>query len=493
MGTQRIARKVVASITVAAGALAAGCPQPEPAACTTFEEVFVYVDADGDGYGSDEPVGYVCTVGEGQSLNNVDCDDDAPDVHPDAAELCDQLDNDCNGQVDEAVLKVPWYEDADQDGFGAGKTRVTDCAPPGPTWIQLAGDCDDTNADVNPSEREVCNGIDDDCDRFADDDDPGVDPGTYTRWFADTDSDGYGDPYNWIEACAPPAGTVGDDSDCDDTRGQVNPLGTERCNMLDDDCNGLTDDEDPNVDPATQQPMYADLDGDGHGDADNPILACGPVPGIASFDDLDCDDNDPLASLSQNWLEDNDGDGYGAGPPVIYTCLNPGGGLVPETDVLDCDDNDQFHSPATPEICDDGIDQNCNLDVDCDDSDCSQVCLAPCADLMLDPTFPQTTNGSTTNRGNDLVPSCVASSTAPDVVLQWVPPADGTYTIDLQGSNYDTVLYVKTGCGGGDVVCNDDYFGLQSRVQFTAVGGVPILIVVDGYGANSGSYTLNIY
>jgi hypothetical protein len=345
-----------------------GCPQPIEPECTEFEEVYVFVDADGDGYGTDEPIGYTCAVAEGQSLNNVDCDDAAPEIHPDAPELCDQLDNNCNELVDEAVLKVPWYQDRDGDGFGDKDTRETDCAPPGPNYIELAGDCNDDDASVNPAQREICNGIDDDCDRFADDDDPGVDPTTYTRWFHDGDNDGYGDPDDWAESCDILQGYVADETDCDDTRGSVNPVGSEVCNHLDDDCDGLIDDEDPSVDPATQRELFADLDADTYGDPDNLVLACGPIPGIASLSADDCDDSDPDAFLEQNWYTDGDSDGHGAGTPVTFQCLNPGGGLAPELLGLDCNDGDASIYPGAPEVCADGI------DTDCSGSDQCQSC-----------------------------------------------------------------------------------------------------------------------
>lgn len=106
-------------------------------------------DADGDGYA----VPY-------------DCDDDAPAVHPGAAEACNQRDDNCDGAVDEgAPADAPtWYADADGDGFGAAAPTLVACeAPAG--WADAPGDCDEGDPAVHPGATEVCgNGLDDDCD-----------------------------------------------------------------------------------------------------------------------------------------------------------------------------------------------------------------------------------------------------------------------------------------------------------------------------------------
>ena len=105
-------------------------------------------------------------------------------------------------------------------------------------------------------------------------------PGTDT--YADTDTDGYGDPTSAVVSCSAPTGTTADDTDCDDAVFAVNPGATEVCNSIDDDCDGLIDDDDGSLDTSTTTTWYADDDGDGYGDAADIEVACGAPSGFES-------------------------------------------------------------------------------------------------------------------------------------------------------------------------------------------------------------------
>ncbi|HUU04032.1 MAG TPA: MopE-related protein [Myxococcota bacterium] len=171
---------------------------------------------------------------DGWGLCQGDCDDSDPNVHPGATEECNGIDDNCNGFIDEGF-------DADNDG-----------------WTTCGGDCNDNDPTIHPEANEYCNGIDDDCDGQTDEG-------------FDTDGDG------WT--------TCG--GDCDDNDPDVNPGAEEVCDCMDNDCDGLVDEG-------------FDTDGDGW-------TTCGDCQ-----DQFDCDDNDDTVYPGAPELcdgKDNDCDG----------------------------------------------------------------------------------------------------------------------------------------------------------------------------------------
>ncbi|MCP4805196.1 MAG: C-type lectin domain-containing protein [Proteobacteria bacterium] len=355
-----------------------------------------YGDADGDGYGDRDDLWRACSAPSGRVSDNTDCDDANADVNPGETEACNDVDDDCDGLVDDdddsvaAATQSTWYDDADSDGYGDPDANSLACVAPAGT-VADDTDCDDTSADVNPSETEVCNGLDDDCDGDVDDDDSSLDTSTQTTWYDDRDSDGYGDPDASSEACSAPSGTVSDDTDCDDTDADVNPAETEVCNSLDDDCDGDVDDDDSSLDTTTWLTFYDDLDGDGYGDPDTEDQACSVPSGTVS-DATDCDDEkkfvNPAASEICNeidddcdgdvddddssldtstwstWYDDTDGDGFGDPDADSQACSATSGTVGNDSD---CDDTDADVRPTADEVCNE-IDDDCDGDVDDDDS-----------------------------------------------------------------------------------------------------------------------------
>ncbi|MBN1336109.1 MAG: FG-GAP repeat protein, partial [Deltaproteobacteria bacterium] len=155
---------------------------------------------------------------------------------------------------------------------------------------------------VYPGADEFCDGADDNCDGSVDED--AIDA---TTWYPDFDGDGYGNTGYGERSCEPIPGYLEDSSDCNDLDDAVYPGSTEYCNGEDDDCDGTVDEPDA-VDAST---WYLDADGDGYGDPESTAPGC-TAP-----------------------------DGYVESP-------------------TDCDDSDAEISPDASEICEDGIDNDCD-------------------------------------------------------------------------------------------------------------------------------------
>jgi len=180
----------------------------------------IAVDTDGDGH-----------------PDALDCDELNPSIFPGAAEICDGIDNDCDGEIDEEATggEAEWFLDVDGDGFGDPDTVVRSCTPPGVEYVDNGDDCDDADPAVNPDAAEDCtDGIDNDCNGEVDES-------------VDADGDG-------VTTC---------DGDCDDDDPDLFPGNEELCDGVDQDCDGVLDNG------------FDDLDGD---------LSAGCV---------DCDDEDP--------------------------------------------------------------------------------------------------------------------------------------------------------------------------------------------------------
>lgn len=127
-----------------------------------------YTDLDHDGWGYDDAPNFSCTPLPDSSLRRGDCADLNAAAHPDADEVCNGIDDNCDGVVDNHPLDGrPWYLDSDGDGYGAGFGATRACVAPTGT-VSRAGDCDDSRPGVSPAASERPNGRDDDCDELVD-------------------------------------------------------------------------------------------------------------------------------------------------------------------------------------------------------------------------------------------------------------------------------------------------------------------------------------
>src|SRR5436190_8391862 len=262
-------------------------------------------------------------------------------------------------------LPDPEVVDGDQDGFDSTE------------------DCNDANAAIFPGATETCNGLDDNCDSTIDD-------GLMVTYYRDSDGDTYGDPASSATACSPPDGFVTDNTDCDDGNRIVRPGGIEVCDLLgvDEDCNGVANDDDPGAE--NKRIWYVDADEDGYG-IKTTIASCFEQPGMATVDN-DCNDadfaiNPGVPEICDPLDKDEDCDGFSdvndpegpEGQPLYYIDMDgdddgdmsdPGqyfcDGVPPGYSTLgtDCDDGNEDINPRRPENCRDLIDNDCNGAVD---------------------------------------------------------------------------------------------------------------------------------
>ncbi|MBK7035654.1 MAG: T9SS type A sorting domain-containing protein [Bacteroidetes bacterium] len=268
-------------------------------------------------------------------------------------EICNGLDDDCNGIIDDGFIYLTYYEDADDDGFGNISITTTTCIGlPPPGFVADSSDCDDNNDLIYPSATEVCNGFDENCNILIDE---GL---TLYNYFADIDEDGFGNADEMISICnvLPPVGYITDSTDCDDTNDLIH------------------------------EPIlyYADIDGDLFGDELNSEYFCDIfIPDGYVTNNTDCDDLNilinPVTNEICNNIDDNcnteideglpmqtlyidaDGDNFGNYLIDTITCLLSITGYL--SDSTDCDDTNPDIYPGATEILN-GIDDDCDKLID---------------------------------------------------------------------------------------------------------------------------------
>lgn len=260
------------------------------------------------------------------------------------------------------------YEDLDHDSYGnAGSLLIG--SPYYEGYVSNHDDCNDQDASTHPMAAEWCNGIDDNCNNIADE-------GTGYRLYADADADGFGNLTETFWACDAVAGYVADSSDCNDNLFSIHPGATEICNNLDDNCDGINDEN-------AQTAFFADADADGYGSESEMLFACSRPDGY-SDDHTDCNDADAAMSpgaaelcngiddncntqtdeglLQYTFYADDDADGYGIADGIIQSCntVAPAGYSY---NAEDCNDLAPNIFPGALEVCN-SLDDDCDAEID---------------------------------------------------------------------------------------------------------------------------------
>ncbi len=317
-----------------------------------------FVDDDRDLHGDPARPMTSCAFSPGFSPLGDDCNDHDIRANGGQHEVCDGIDNDCDGQVDEDPRPATWYADTDGDGFGSASSGTVVSCDPVPGHVLLGSDCDDSRRDVGPAASEICDGRDNDCNGVAD---FMVGP---NGDFEDDDGDRAPD------GRCPVTGT-----DCDDTNPATYAGAPEICDLRDNDCNGMVDDGTGQVN------WYTDGDGDGFGDTTSaPTLSCAAITGrvttggdcndaeamqhpgvldVCDGIDNDCDGTTDEDATFLAYYPDVDGDGFG-GAAVTIACAQPAGFIEAPGD---CDDTRAASLPGGTEVCN-GFDDNCDGTVD---------------------------------------------------------------------------------------------------------------------------------
>ncbi len=311
-----------------------------------FVERSFFYDGDRDGFGNPQVSQQQTFAPEGYVDNGMDCDDESATDHPEATEIADGRDNNCDGLVDEGGEE--YFRDVDGDGFGTA-LDTTMALEPVEGYVSEDGDCDDNNDAIFPGAEEQFDGIDNDCDGETDE---GLVTQTY---YLDVDRDGYGVESETRTDTDRPSGystRAGDN--CPEV---YNPIQADIDNDgIGNACDTFTDSDEDEVQdsvdncPSIHNPLQQDSDEDGLGDA------CDETDSSNDRDDDRIADNEDNCPDTYNPTQsDSDEDGLG------NACDDENGLDIDEDGWPNEEDNcPEVFNPSQADTDEDGIGDTCD-------------------------------------------------------------------------------------------------------------------------------------
>ena len=344
-------------------------------------------------------------------LPPVDCDDNDDTINPGAPELCDGIDNNCDGEIDEGVGSM-YYRDSDGDNYG-NPTNVTQACDPPSGYVLDNTDCNDNDSSIHPGASELCDGIDNDCDGSVDE-----------GLTVDDDNDGHSTP----GSCS------GTKDDCNDNNASAFPGAEELCDGVDNDCDGIIDEGFINV---ITKSATVQLDAAGNAsitvaDVDAGSTGCGAITLSVSPDSFDCS-NIGINTVTLTVTDTNGNSDSSTATVTVIDNADP---------VISCPDDVTLECPADTSVAANGsatATDNCSVEISHSDSS-----VAGCGNTETITRVWRATDDS----GNSV--SCVQT-----IIVQDTTSPELTVPVDVVLECPADISVAATGIATGSDTCGN--------------------------------------